>query len=454
MGGRNRISRREFVEDVGKAGLAFTIVPRHVLGRGYKAPSDTLNFACIGVGGMGRNDVKGMSVENIYALCDVDLHSADESFTTFPKARRYRDFREMLSREEKNIDAVTVSTPDHCHAPAAMMALKMGKHVYCQKPLARTLGEVRALEAEAARRPKQVTIMGNQGHANEGTRQIREWIEAGVLGTVREVHFFTNRPIWPQALDRPLAAYNIPPWMEWNLWLGPAPDRPYAPNYAPFNWRGWWDFGTGAMGDMACHIMDASVWTLGLKYPTRITPESTQLYGETAPKASRITYEFAATDTRPAVTLVWRDGNFNPPRPVDWPAERAWPYDDSGQVWVGDKGTMIAGTYGESPRLSDDKRHAELMASPPPVKYPRIQRIAGGVAGEVHSEFITAIKSGTQPGSNIPGHSGPLTEIILLGNLAVRMGRTLEIDGTTGRVTNATVPADWLLPTYRNGWSL
>jgi len=279
---RKRISRRKFVGDVG-AGLAFTIVPRHVLGRGYRAPSDKLNIACIGVGGMGANDVRGVGkTENIYALCDVDEHQAAQSFAAFPKAKRFKDFRVMLEKEGKSIDAVTVSTPDHVHAVAGMMAMKLGKHTRIQKPLARTIWEVRQL-VQAARKYKVATQMGNQGHAEEGTRQIREWVESGAIGTVREVQLWTNRPIWPQALDRPLEEYYTPPWIDWELWLGPAPARPYNPAYAPFKWRGWWDFGTGALGDIACHSMDASFWALDLGYPTRIEPESTKLFSETAP---------------------------------------------------------------------------------------------------------------------------------------------------------------------------
>jgi predicted dehydrogenase len=254
-------TRRDFLKDASVAAAAFTIVPRHVLGRGYRAPSDTLNVACIGVGGMGYNDVKGMSIENIACLCDVDERSAERAFREWPRAKRYKDFREMLEKERSSIDAVTVTTPDHVHAAAALMALRMGKHVYCQKPLARTVGEVRALKEEAAKRPKQATQMGNQGHAAEGTRQIREWVEAGAIGTVRRVDFWTNRPIWAQGINRPTEMHNVPPTMDWNLWLGPAKERPYHPGYAPFSWRAWWDFGTGAMGDMACHIMDASFWT-------------------------------------------------------------------------------------------------------------------------------------------------------------------------------------------------
>ncbi|MFN8573529.1 MAG: Gfo/Idh/MocA family oxidoreductase [Gemmatimonadaceae bacterium] len=440
------ISRRDFVAESSLAAAAFTIVPRHVLGRGYRAPSDTLNVACIGVGGMGYNDVKGMSIENIYALCDVDDRSAERAYREWPRAKRYRDFRELLDKE-KSIDAVTVTTPDHVHAAAAMMALKAGKHVYCQKPLARTVGEVRALKAEAARRPKQATQMGNQGHAGEGVRLLREWVEAGAIGTVQRVELWTNRPIWPQGINRPTEAHNVPPTLDWNLWLGPAAERPFHPGYAPFNWRGWWDFGTGAMGDMACHIMDASFWILGLKYPSRVIPESSPLFAETAPKSSRITYEFPARGGRPAVTVVWRDGGIYPPRPEEYGLERAWvPDNEGGQLWIGDKGSLIAGTYGADPKLCDEAKHAALIANPPAVKYPRTEG--------VYKEWIAAIKSGGQPGSNFSAHAGPLTEMITLGNLAVRAGRTVELDPDTGAIKTSGIPSEWITPSYRSGWSL
>ena len=438
--------RRRFVETLA-AGAAFTIVPRHVLGRGYRAPSDTLNMACIGVGGMGWTDVRGVAGENIVALCDVDAERAEQAFTTHHRAKRFTDFRVMLEREAAGIDAVTVSTPDHVHAAAAMMALDAGKHVYCQKPLARTLGEVRALMAASRRRPRQATQMGNQGHAGDGTRQIREWVEAGAIGTVREVQYWTNRPIWPQAIDRPTEAHHPAPTFDWDLWLGPARERPYHPAYAPFRWRGWWDFGTGALGDIACHAMDAAFWVLDLRYPTRIEPEATQLYPETAPRASRIVYHFPARGERPAVTCVWRDGGIMPPRPSEVPAEAAWPpHEDGGQLWIGDDGKLVAGMYGQNPHLLDPERHAELMASPPAVKYPRVE--------SVYAEWIAACKAGTQAGSSFAGHAGPLTEMVLLGNLAVRANRALELNPETGAVTNGAVPAEWVTPSYRPGWKL
>jgi predicted dehydrogenase len=443
---RKRITRRTFVSGASNAALAFTIVPRHVLGRGHRAPSDTLSVACIGIGGMGANDVRGMSVEHIYALCDVDQHQGEDSFNAFPQAKRYTDYREMLAQEKDNIDVVTVTTPDHSHAAAAMLAMKAGKHTYVQKPLARLIGEVRALE-DAARRYRVATQMGNQGHAREGTRQIREWVEAGAIGTVREVHFWTNRPIWPQAIERPLEDYHVPPWLDWDLWLGPSPERPYHPAYAPFKWRGWWDFGCGALGDMACHIMDAAFWTLQLKYPRRIEVEYSALYTETAPKISRISYDFPARGNRPEVRLVWRDGSLFPPRPEEVGDNEPWPpTDDGGQLWIGTDGKLHAGTYGDEPRLLDPKRQQAITASPPSQKYPRTEG--------VYAEFIKACKSGGTGGSAFDTHSGPLSEMVLLGNLAIRVGRNLELNPETGEVTNVKVPDAYLRPTYRAGWSL
>jgi predicted dehydrogenase len=438
------------VTDLAKASAAFTIVPRHVLGRGYRAPSDTLSVACVGVGGMGRTDVNGIAaIESVYALCDVDWRQAGDSMATHPKAKRYRDFREMLATDGRNIDAVMVSTPDHTHAVIALAALRAGKHVYCQKPLARTIGEVRAIMAESARRPRQATQMGNQGHANDGTRQIREWYEAGVLGQVREVHLWTNRPIWPQAIDRPTELHTPPPTLNWDLWLGPAPERPYHPAYAPFRWRGWWDFGTGALGDIACHSMDAAFWTLGFKYPSRIEAESTPNFPETAPRASRIVYTFPPRGGRPQVTVVWRDGSILPPRPrgdgifsIQWP-----PYEDGGQLWIGSNGQqLVAGMYGQNPRLLDEKRNEELRKNPLPVKYPRVK--------SVYQEWVDACKAGTQPGSSFVGHSGPLTQMVLLGNLAVRTGKAIDVNPETGEVLTDGVPADYVSGTYRKGWTL
>ena len=442
---RKRISRRHFVSNVA-AGAALTIVPRHVLGRGFTAPSDKLNIACIGCGGKGRSDIDGVATENIYALCDVDWNMALDAFQHFPQAKRFRDYREMLDKEGTTIDAVTVSTPDHSHTAAGLAAMKLGKHAFVQKPLARTLGEVRAL-AQAARQYKVATQMGNQGHTHEGTRLIREWVDAGAIGTVQELHFWTNRPWWPQGLDRPLEEYHVPQTLDWNLWLGPAAERPYHPGYAPFKWRGWWDFGTGSLGDMACHIMDAAFWSLDLGYPTRVEPESTPLFAETAPAMSRITYSFPAKGNRAPVKAVWQDGGIYPPRPPELADDAAWPPDTGGgQLWIGSAGKLVAGTYGDDPQLLDKAKMAEITAHPVPKKYPRSEG--------VYAEWIAAAKGGPPAGSSFDRYAGPFTEMVLLGCLAVRVGKALDIDPATGAVKNVTVPPAYIQPTYRAGWSM
>jgi len=444
--GKKRISRRTFVRDT-TAAAAFTIVPRHVLGRGFLAPSDKLSIAAIGCGGKGRSDIEGVAAtENIYALCDVDSSMALDAVQKYPKAKRFKDYREMLDKEGRNIDAVTVSIPDHSHAAAGTLAMKAGKHAFIQKPLARTLGEVRALEL-AAKKYKVATQMGNQGHAGEGVRKIRELVEAGAIGTVKEVRFWTNRPWWPQGIDRPLQEFYVPATLDWNLWLGPAPERPYNPAYAPFKWRGWWDFGTGTLGDMACHIMDAAFWTLDLGFPTRVEPESQPLFKETAPAASRITWSFPAKGSRSELKVVWSDNSLYPARPAEVGDEAAWPPDTGGgQLWTGTDGKLVAGTYADDPTLLDPARQADVVSHPPAQKYTR--------SPGVYAEWIAACKGGPPANSAFDTYSGPFTEMVMLGCLAVRMGRTLEVNPQTGQITNVQVPAEYITPTYRPGWSL
>lgn len=441
-----KLPRREAVRRMATAG-AFTIVPRHVLGRGYRAPSDTVNLACIGVGGMGRNDVRGLveAGANLVAMCDVDDEAAADAYRSYPQARRYRDWRQLLERE-RDIDAVSCSTPDHTHAVITMAALRAGKHVRTQKPLVRTIAEARAVREAARQRPRLVTQMGNQGHANEGVRLMREWVEAGLIGTVREVHYWTNRPIWPQGLQRPTELHVPRPTFDWDLWLGPAQQRPYHPAYAPFRWRGWWDFGTGALGDMACHLMDAAYWILDLGYPARIEAECSQLFAETAPRSSRVTFHFPARGARPAVTVVWRDGALVPPKPADWPADRPWPFaEDGGQLWIGDDGRLVAGVYGENPRLLNAERMRQVTERPLEQRYPRTRG--------VYHEWIGAITSGARAGSDFTGHATGLTEMVLLGCIAQRMGTTLDLNPQTGQFTSS-VPAEFIDPPYRQGWRL
>ncbi len=443
-----RTTRREFVRKSTAALGAFTIVPRKVLGRGHTPPSDVVNLACVGVGGMGRNDVRGLAQAGatIVAQCDVDDDAAAESFRAYPQARKYKDWREMLERE-RTADAIMISTPDHTHAAITMAALRAGKHVRTQKPLTRTITEARAVRDAARQRPRLITQMGNQGRAGDGARLMREWVEGGLIGTVREVHYWTNRPIWPQGIMRPTEAHNPRPSFDWNLWLGPAPDRPYNPAYAPFRWRGWWDYGTGALGDMACHLMDAAYWILDLGYAARIDAECSQLFTETAPKSSRVTFQFPARGTRPPVTVVWRDGALVPPRPAEWPATDPWPFaEDGGQLWIGDDGKMVAGVYGENPKLLNAARMAEVTATPLPVRYPRIP-------GGSYAEFVNAVKNDQRCGSDFATHASGLTEMILFGCLAQRMGSTIEVDPATGRIITA-LEETWVNPPYRSGWRL
>ena len=350
----------------------------------------------------------------------------------------------MLDRV-RDIDAVIIATPDHTHAVIAMEAMRRGKHVYCEKPLTRTVAEARAL-ATTAREQNVVTQMGNQGHAGEGTRQIREWIEAGVIGPVREVQYWTNRPIWPQAIDRPTDAHHAPPGLDWDLFLGPARRRPYHPAYHPFRWRGWWDYGTGALGDIACHSMDAAFWALELDQPTRVEAETTPLFAETAPAVCRITYDFPARDGRPPVKFIWRDGDLAVPRPSQLADGERLPGGSSGQLFVGEDGVIGADMYATEPRLFPTALHKDVIASPPPAKYPRTPG--------VHLEWIEACKGNGTPGSNFPDHSGPLTEVVLLGNLAVRTGQAIEWDAARMRATNVPEANAFLEEEYREGWSL
>ena len=440
-------SRRSVLKSAAAVGAAFHIVPRHVLGRGFTAPSDTVRLAAIGIGGKGESDITEMvkAGASVAALCDVDWRSGAKSFARYPDAKQFKDYREMLATMGSEIDAMSVSTPDHTHAVATMAALKLNKPVFTQKPMTRTMHEVRALVAEAKVR-KVATQMGNQFHAGAGTRIIREAYEAGLIGEIREIHYWTNRPVWPQGLERPTDAHNPHPTFDWNLWQGPAPERPYNPAYAPFRWRGWWDYGTGALGDIACHAMDAAFWAFDLRNPARITPESSQMFEETAPKQSRVQYDFPATAKRPAVKVVWRDGSIWPARPMELGDKDQWPIGEvGGQMWVGTDGAMVADAYGDSLRILNPTRHAQWLKTPPKPTYAR--------SPGAYAEWINAITGkGPAPLSNFVDYSGPLTEMVLYGCLAVRSGRIIEI--SPEGVIKTPLPPEWITPTYRAGWSL
>ena len=308
------MSRRSFIGKTSLAAAAITIVPRHVLGgQGYTPPSDKLNIACIGIGGKGNSDSAAMAGENVVALCDVDDIRGAESRERYPNARFYEDYRVLFDKEK--VDACTISTPDHTHAVIAMAAMKRGIHVYVQKPLTHTVEEARVL-AKTAKENNIVSQMGNQGHAGDGARLVNEWIADDAIGDVKEVHSWTNRPIWPQGdVARPEEIPSLPNYLNWNQWLGPAPYRPYHPAYHPFAWRGYWDFGTGALGDMGAHILDQPFWALDLDYPDTIHATSTEFNDEMYPLGSIVTWTFPEKDGRAPLKIVWYDGGLLPPRP-------------------------------------------------------------------------------------------------------------------------------------------
>ena len=440
--GDGKISRRNFMGGALAASAAFTIVPRYVLGgAGHTPPSEKLNIAAIGAGGMGSHNIEAVSSENIVALCDVDDERAAPTFEKYPQAKKYKDYRRMLEKE-KSIEAVIVATPDHTHAVAAMMAVKMGKHVYCQKPLTRTIYEARKL-TEAAREANVATQMGNQGHSGEGMRLMCEWIRDGAIGLVREVHCWTNRPVWPVGIDRPKDTPPIPPTLDWDLWLGPAPYRPYHPAYHPFKWRGWWDFGCGALGDMGCHIMDPAFAALKLAHPTSVEASFTKVNSETTPVASIVHYEFGARgDNMPPVKLHWYDGGLKPTRPEELEPGRK--VADNGTIFVGDKGKIICGCYGESPRLIPETKMQAYKQ--PPKTIPR-------VVGSHEQNWVAACKGGEPACSNFD-YAGLFTEVVLLGNVAIRTPEKLTWDGPNMKCTNVPQANEYVHAQYRDGWSL
>ncbi|GET33159.1 dehydrogenase [Prolixibacter bellariivorans] len=438
---QSNVSRRAFLGTSAAAAAGFTILPSNTIaGLGHKAPSDKLNIAGIGVGGMGRTNLKNMSTENIVALADVDWKYAGKTFNDYPNAVRYKDFRELLDKQ-KDIDAVLVATPDHVHALAAYSAMKQGKHVYVQKPLTHSVYESRLL-TNTANEMGVATQMGNQGNSGDGIRDICEWIWAGTIGEIKEVHAWTNRPIWPQGLERPTEKVRVPRTLDWDLFLGPAAYRPYNPIYTPWNWRGWWDFGTGALGDMACHILDPVFKALKLKYPTAVEGSSTQINTESAPEAQKVTYWFPERDNlpkvaMPAVKVTWYDGGLLPERPeelVDGEMMGDW---GGGVIFVGSKGKIMCGTYARNPQLlpttkmEDFKRPAETL-----------RRIPKAMEGGHEQDWIRACKedkSNRMEASSNFDYSGPLNEMVVMGVLAVRLQdlkRRLLWDGANMQFTN------------------
>ncbi len=493
----DHLTRRDFVSATSKLALGGMIVPRHVLGgRWQQAPSDRLNIAIVGAGGVGGENAQRMGTENIVAVCDIDhafvATKVKERMTErdgtpreqgvrwaeqYGRARKYTDYRVML-QEEPDLDAVVVATPDHTHAVITAAAMKAGKHVYVQKPLTYSVHEARALDA-LAKETGVITQMGNQGHSSDDARLINEWVQAGVIGTVREVHAWTNRPIWPQGLYRPapmppdfdpLAAdrswgnravaeshaaglsgdFKPADGVDWDLFLGPAEEVPYHPIYHPFGWRGWVDFGVGALGDMAAHLIDHPYWALGLGYPTTIEATSTPWGGPpnapaSYPLATKVHYEFPRRGLLPPVALHWYDGGLMPQRPEGLPADVALER-GGGVIFVGERGLLMHETYGENPRLFPESLMDEAKDVPP--VYQRIE--------ESHEmNWVNACKGVGAPTCPF-SYAAPLTEVMLLGLVALRtgQGRKIEYDAARMRVTNANEANRYLTREYRDGWSL
>ncbi len=435
-----RLNRRNFIK-LTAAASAFTIVPRRVLGgAGYIASSDRLNIAGVGIGGMGKEYLQNMPDENIIALCDVDLDFADKVFKKYPDAKVFQDYREMLDAMPE-IDAVVIGTPDHTHAMIALDAMKRKKHVYCAKPLTRTIAEARKLTI-AAKKYGIATQMSTQFDDCEGRRLLQEWVQDGAIGDVFKVEIWSNRPIWPQAIERPQEIPSVPPTLDWVNFIGPAPFRPYHPAYHPFNFRGWYDFGAGALGDMGCHQFNPVVKALRLAHPTHVQASSTKLYEETYPAASIVHYDFPSRDSMPPLRLTWYDGELKPARPNELEDGREFGDNNGGILLIGTKGKILSDCFATSPRIIPESKMKAY--SRPPKTLPRS-------IGH-YKEWIAACKGGSPAGVDFK-YGGPLTEMVLLGNLAVRTGKKLTWDAEK-MLTNNEEANKLVDEPYHNGWKL
>lgn len=511
--GKDEVSRRSFIRNAAVTGAAVSIVPRHVLGRGFTPPSDKFNVACVGVGGMGRSNLINLASQNIVALCDVDWGYTDKNLSRLdtdisnlqahidhpdaapatgkpapkidpekskerldnilhlkndliPKAKRYSDYRKMLD-QQKDIDGVVIATPDHMHATIALACMDVGKHVYVQKPLCWSVDEARRLSKRAAE-TKLATQMGNQGRSLDDTRTAVEYIWSGAIGEVREIHVWTDRPVgfWPQGVPRPKAAvepldtlkwdqsgvdarlaaamagnYPVPETLSWDLFLGVGPEVPYHPIYHPFNWRGWTDWGCGAIGDMGAHLLDVSMWALNLGLPTSIETVSTPFNGASYPSGELIFYEFPARGSMPPVKLTWYDGGLMPQKPEELGDEEL--IKEGGAILVGSKGKLMHNTYGAHPRLLPQS--LQESAGKPPEKLARIP-------GEAHElNWVDAAKGKGETDSPF-SYAAKLTEVMLLGVVALRAGRKINYDGANMRITNVPDANQYLTRQYRQGW--
>jgi predicted dehydrogenase len=472
--------RRSFLRDTALTAAGFMIVPRHVLGgKGFIAPSDRLTIAGIGVGGKGESDIANFfksGKADIAFLCDVDDRRAATTVKNFPKAKYYKDWREMLDKESKNFDAVSVSTPDHNHAVAALAAMQRGKHVYVQKPLTHDVFEARTL-TDAAKRYKVVTQMGNQGSSGDGVRQLREWYDADIIGDVHTVYCWTDRPVWPQGIPWPTASAEVPKELDWNLWLGTAPFKNYIEKLVPFNWRGWWDYGTGALGDMGCHIVEPAFSVLGLQYVDSVQASVGSVYvdefkrgyfPDSCPPSSHVIMKFPKTrKTKGPVEVHWMDGGIQPERPDELEPNELFGDGGNGTLFIGTKGKMMCSTYGADPRLLPTKRTAEVNVKQTYARVPNgaeghyAQWVEGAIAGYGKTQLSSSFEI-----------AGPLTEALLMSNLAIRgfdirkpkengkgfvyPGRYVELlwDNDNMKVTNLDDVNQFIKRNYREGFEL
>tara|TARA_R110002049_G_scaffold309212_1_gene518680 strand:+ start:2522 stop:3982 length:1461 start_codon:yes stop_codon:yes gene_type:complete len=476
-------SRRDFIKNAAIASFGVSIIPRHVMGgNGFIAPSDTLIVAGIGVGGKGESDINMFAKSGkatIGYLCDVDDRRAATSISRFPKAKYYKDWRELLDKESKHFDAVSVSTPDHNHASPAMAAMQLGKHVYVQKPLAHDIYEARKL-TEAAKKHKIVTQMGNQGSSGDGVRKLREWYNAGLIGDVHTVYCWTDRPVWPQGIPWPSTNAEIPKELDWDLWLGTAPQKNYIDGLLPFNWRGWWDYGTGALGDMGCHLVEAPYRVLDLLYPKDVQCSVGSVYvgefnrgyfPESCPPSSHVTMTFSKTaKTEGDVVLHWMDGGIQPTRPEELGPNEVFGDGGNGVLFIGSKGKMMCGTYGENPQLLPTSRTEQEQVAQ------EFDRVPNGANGHYAQWVEAAIAGYGKKELSSPFEiAGPLTETLLIANLAIRgidvrnekvnetgktyfeyPGRNIEMlwDADNMRVTNLDEVNQFVKRDYRAGWTL
>jgi len=468
------ISRRRFVQLTGAASTGMIMMPGHLHGMLQQSPANKLNVAFIGCGGKGEVHVQALKDENLVAFCDVDEVRAADTFSEFPGVPRFHDFREMLDKKHSQIDAVVISTPDHTHAVAAMACMQLGKHVYVEKPLTHNIAEARALLI-ASKRYGVVTQMGNQGASMDCNREVTEWIRAGVIGDVHTVHVWTNRPVWPQGVPVPKEQVAVPDTMKWDLWLGPAEKRPYHPAFAPFKWRGWWDYGTGALGDMGCHLVDPAYRALKLTTPTAAEANATTVwvgdfveanYPESCPPSSVVKLDFPARAGFPECSLWWYDGGIRPMRPKELGANEEFGSWDGGVLFEGTQGKMMCGIFGEGATLLPTSRMKDFI--PPDKVIPR-------VTGDHQTNWALACKGEAQATSPFE-YAVPLTESLLIGNLAVRCydmkqlqsGKTptdwapydypgrlrLEWDSEQMRVKNFEGANAYVSREYRQGWSI